>query len=622
MEDSSRSQLDDDRSCRNNKNKKHNLPASWLSLSQTAANRIPAVCSKERHSPVQSKMKRHTQADLPVRHSAVVILLATLSTLPTTAALNVAQRFPSTRPFASRSSVAATTTAVASHTYYTVVDGPCWDALRESPLVDPQAQTAPVGCLPVVTGNLASSQEAVIGLLATAQDSDDDDDDSRLTLTTGEVLWKESVAHLGTASPSEAAATYTTALTHLYPLAVADAQSVGGSETSFSGVMVPSQSVVILGGHADAVWAAQALATLGTAQVNLVSPQKLSISGFSSISVLSANDEDGFAERVGKFEALLDTVGYESASGSVVRLLESRHECATYLSTRSRAEEILASEGLLWGPGKAKDYQKSIKAPSHTATVPVAGWGNLVQQLFDANVHAPTASLQTIDSSTSSDRTTWVRGWSLKSTWEANSWPSSTDGRTRYGLPTLEDVEEEDDDDFMFTTGKADQTSVVDYESSPQTAGSSRASAIPTLTASPHILAVYGPEGLEEDVRKEELDCILFLSAPFCRTCRKLQGPYSRLARLNAEDEESEVVFAKAEIVGTFGKALGKELEVDSVPSFVLFRQGERFGKALSISKLPNSQLDLALQFLKDSQEWDDSQFDTGTTIKRPGTKI
>jgi thiol-disulfide isomerase/thioredoxin len=143
---------------------------------------------------------------------------------------------------------------------------------------------------------------------------------------------------------------------------------------------------------------------------------------------------------------------------------------------------------------------------------------------------------------------------------------------------------------------------------------------MPTLTASPHILAVYGPEGLEEDVRKEELDCILFLSAPFCRTCRKLQGPYSRLARLNAEDEESEVVFAKAEIVGTFGKALGKELAVDSVPAFVLFRQGERFGKVLSISKLPNPQLDMALQFLKDSQEWDDSQFDTSTN--RPGTKI
>lgn len=517
-----------------------------------------------------------------------------------------------------------------SYTYYTLIDGPSWESVRDSPLVSTddggKALTSSVGSLPVVTGTLESTQEEVIGLLANDNNGKDGkkDDADKLALTTGQVVWRESVARLHEGvKPDEAAATYATALTHLYPLTNAQLSSVGGSEESFTSVVVPKENaVVILGGNPEAVWAAQALTELG-GNVTLVSPNRPSLP--KTITVLTPNDADAFVESVGKFEALLDTVGREGPQSRPVQLLASRHGCQTYRSTRTKAEEIVASEGLLWGPGKAKEYLKSLSGKAKTAptaTLPVAGWGTLVEQLLQAGLVAP--SLHTVDQTKGS--TIWIRGWSLKNTWEANTWPSNTDG-TRFGFPELEDDEDDEDeeDDFVVVNTENLPSRVQPRsESARQQQESNRASTVSRAqpsSVSPFIKSVYGPEGLEEDVIKPELDCILFMSAPFCRTCKKLQAPYARLARLNHEDDGSQVVFAKADIVGGFGKALGKTLDVNAVPTFVLFRKGERFGRPLSISKLPDHQFDLALEFLKEKQDWDDSQFDSDDK-NRPRTKI
>lgn len=513
-----------------------------------------------------------------------------------------------------------------SHTYRTIVDGPCWESLRESPLVidskddDSQAAAAiassSVGSLSIVLGTLESTKEKVIGLVASPKE-DDDDKETTETLTSGQVVWKASVARIpaGTAA-DEAAATYHTGLTHLYPLTVAQAPAVGGSAETYLGVAVPQQAV-ILGGNPEAVWAAQALATLGS-KVTLVSSNQPSAT--KGVTTLSPDSDDAFVSVVGEFEALLDTVGREGRLSRAVELLATRHGCKKYRSTRTKAEEIVGSEGLLWGPGKAKDYIKSLsrnKAASvSTPTLPVAGWGALMEQLLKAKVLAPTNSLEVVNKADKA--TTWVRAWSLKATWEANTWPSNTDG-TRYGFPTLDDDDEDDEDEFT-AIGQDGSSSRLDEDAQSESGTGTRSRMQPS-SISPYILSVYGTEGLEKDVRKEELDCILFMSAPFCRTCKKLQAPYARLARLNYEDDDSEVVFAKADIIGKFGKELGKELDVNAVPAFVLFRKGERFGKALNVSRLPHPQLDLALQYLKERQEWDDSKFDTGDS-KGPRTRI
>jgi hypothetical protein len=69
--------------------------------------------------------------------------------------------------------------------------------------------------------------------------------------------------------------------------------------------------------------------------------------------------------------------------------------------------------------------------------------------------------------------------------------------------------------------------------------------------------------------------------------------------------EEGEVVFAKAETSGRWGKELGRYLEVEAVPAFILFRKGARYGSALSVSKLPSKKIDRALQLLESGAEWD-----------------
>ena len=536
---------------------------------------------------------------------AVVALVCGCWFLPSAAALSArtfiqVKAAPATRPTTSSQSL-----AMSSHTYYTIIDGPGWESLRESPLIDENA--SPAGSsLPVVIGTLESTEEPVVALLAINKDGgDDDDDDNEATvkLSTGQVVWKESVARYpSTASAAQVAATFVMALTHLYPLAAAQIPAVGGSQTTFSGVSVPKGTVVVLGGNPEAVWAAKALAKLGS-HVTLVSAKKPSVEG---VTVVSSNDS--FSEKIGKFDAVLDTVGSETPSSRTVSLLASQHGCRIYRSTRTRADEIVASEGLLFGPGKAKDYFKRLADRKMTVatTLPVAGWGALVEELFQANLWAPASdSLQTVNKSDKT--TTWVRGWSLKAAWETNTWPSNTDG-TRYGFPTLDDMEEEEEDDMVVSTAKL-QSNIQIAASTATEEAESTGSRYRASSSSPYIVQVYGEEGLEKEIVEPELDCILFMAAPFCRTCQKLRAPYARLARLNFEDENSDIVFAKADIVGKFGKALGKSLGVNTVPTFMLFRKGERFGKPLNISKLPHPQLDLALKYLKERTEWDDDQF-------------
>ena len=546
---------------------------------------------------------------------AFLSLVGTLTLVEQVSALSAV--LPSRNSNTANTMRSTLTRAATSYAYHTIIDGPCWEYLRDSPLMSDTSVASSIGALPVVTGTLETTQEDVVGLLA-----DQEKEKETLALASGQVVWKESIARFPKGiKAEEAAATYATALTHLYPLTAAQLSSVGGSEETFNGVSVPKGSVVILGGNPEAVWAAQALATLGS-DVTLVSPNKPS-SLPKSVNVLTPNDADTFSETVGKFEALLDTVGREGQQSRAVRMLASRHGCMTYRSTRTKAEEIVGSEGLLWGPGKAKEYLKSLDSKVRNAassTLPVTGLGALVEELLQAKLVAPVSSLETVASADRS--TTWVRGWSLKGTWEANTWPSNTDG-TRYGFPTLDDDDDDEFDEYIVRrenlpsrVKSRSETAVQDQEAKRV---GTRSQMQPSST-SPYVMSVYGTEGLEKDIVEPELDCILFMSAPFCRTCRKLQAPYARLARLNSEDEDSEVVFAKADVVGSFGKALGKSLDVNAVPCFLLFRKGERFGKALNISKLPHPQLDLALQYLKQREDWDDNEFESEENL--PQTKI
>jgi hypothetical protein len=80
------------------------------------------------------------------------------------------------------------------------------------------------------------------------------------------------------------------------------------------------------------------------------------------------------------------------------------------------------------------------------------------------------------------------------------------------------------------------------------------------------------------------------------------------MARLHQE-ESSDIIFAKADTSSQLGKALSKALDVEAVPTFVLFRNGKRYGTALGVTRIPSKKLDLALHLLSSGEEWDSTAF-------------
>ena len=82
---------------------------------------------------------------------------------------------------------------------------------------------------------------------------------------------------------------------------------------------------------------------------------------------------------------------------------------------------------------------------------------------------------------------------------------------------------------------------------------------------------------------------------------------YQRMARLYNEQakDNNKVIFAKADATGEIGKELGRYLGIDSVPNFIFFKGGKRYGTPLAISRLPSSTLERALVHLEDGLDWD-----------------
>ena len=387
-------------------------------------------------------------------------------------------------------------------------------------------------------------------------------------------------------------------------------QGIGGDpNASFAGAW----KVVVLGSGNHALQAARALEALDC-QVVVVSTQaasktlaslnrqKKSKSGTSYVQALEAKTVD-FAESVKNFDALLDTVGNEFEKGGfssrVLELLESRHGCHVYRSTYTRQQAIIGGSGLLFGPNEAKDYSQSLlNSAGRDGTMedcppPPPRLGRTVERLFQTGVSWP-------------EHSDVVRGWSLGEYWESTTWPRSVEQPSlRFGFPTFDEdaameQEEAEDDEPIITGNLARQQALAEYFQQQQRASDESKN-------SPDIMFVTGVRGLKERILQPELDCVLFLSAPFCRTCRYLQPRFQRMARENSNKDQTEstIVFAKADATGEIGKELGRYLGVDAVPTFVLFRKGERYGKPLSISRLPSSQLERALQYLRDGLEWD-----------------
>jgi Thioredoxin len=489
--------------------------------------------------------------------------------------------------------------------------------------------------------------------------------------------------------------------------------SVSSSSSNFLNI---PKKVVILGGHENAVNAAQALAVLGS-QVTLVSTnaKKLNLGGtntknsIQTLTPASGELELGFADVVGTFDALLDTIGNElpqpgdsaffnsykddddddddeesfginrnarrrgappgtTRTSTVVRLLQKLHSCNTYVSTCSGAEQVIAREGLLFGPNKAKEHMQQLMnvattSASATSTSSssssssssrnsrdssiavvqaVPKIGSTVETLLEAgfvwgggsgNGGGISGLLNTMNAAKAGGGTSisgppQVRGWSMPAAWEATTWPRDTSGNVRFGLPVLQgtlsdDDDDDDDDDDGRMISKPPLTArrqQLDEEELDEEAQNDDPMDLP-------VMQVVGLKGLNRQIlARADQNVILFLSAPFCRTCRRLTTPYTRMARANKRVEKKQkpqvpLVFAKADASGLEGKTLGRALSVEAVPAFVLFKNGKRYGSTLSVSKIPSEQLDMAMEYLRDGRAWDNDAFRPQNTGRQTSLK-
>ena len=361
------------------------------------------------------------------------------------------------------------------------------------------------------------------------------------------------------------------------------------------------------------------------------------------------NDESGFASHLGEFDCLVDTIGNERTSfdpsgfyeddgdggrmslgESTLQMLKSRHKCGNYISTLTQSQDIVSSEGILGGPRKADGYSEKVGNPSFLKTSresqsipPPRAIGNTLETLLKNGV-IMSEKQRTRARSKKSDA---IRGWSLSDFWEQMSWPrdSSGSGTTRFGLPVRldpDDMDDDDDDDDEYLISEAPydsaqanrRTSRDDDddmgEFSPSTPPASSNAKNRAIQKNPFVLNIMDIDGFESEIVDSRKNCIIFMSARFCKTCKTINPAYTRMARINKEKgSESDLSFVKAETSGASGKQLAKHVSVRAVPSFLFVRDGKVLGQTY-VAKLPSKKIDQALQLLDSGAKWDDSLFD------------
>jgi len=504
-----------------------------------------------------------------------------------------------------------------------VVDGPEWAWLQnflnqndEGSSSSSKQPTSTHGYMAVLAGTTTDG-DRVVGIQANNDKNDDNDDNENhlVDLGNGAFLYKDSAATVPSkVNYDDAISTMVASLTGIHH-AIPKIEKVGGSGQTFV-----SGKVVVMGGNDYAKFCAEGLSALGSS-VYLVTTRGVKCND-KSVKVLTPATgelELGFSEVVGEFDTLVDTmidearlmekgkpvvdndedVLYNIGGSGVLSLLKQRHKCQRYLSTQPMAQKMVGDAGVLFGPGKVKNREKDIvskvssrRAPpasEYQSIVPPKDFGSTVQTLLEKNV---------LFSSKNGGDDVMVRGWELQDFWESASWPRDSNGaNVRYGLPVIDDI---DFDAEMINEAPATSNPVVrrlndDDEIVSQSTKKQK---------NPDVLDVDSVSDLNQHVLTSEKNCVLFMSASWCRTCKYLQSPYSRMAREISREHE-DLFFAKANTAGMKGKEIGKALDVDAVPTFVLFREGKRYGNPLSISRLPSKKLDWAVEHLASGREWD-----------------
>lgn len=397
---------------------------------------------------------------------------------------------------------------------------------------------------------------------------------------------------------------------------------IGGSSQS-SMISTEPITVVVIGSSDYAQIAARALAALNC-QVNVITTKSLKFSE-PNIRVLPPSENGmGFANKLGNFDALLDTLGDESpltasfAGETVVDLLKSRHNCNQYVSTVTRQQQLFSDSGLLSGSGRAKEHLQKLSGSQLPQPPAPRHLGTTIQSLLEAGITWPVNKIP-ISTVKQEGFEATVRGWTVGDYWESSTWPRDIEANARFGFPTtkfsvwMEEKQDEEEGEMVMRDTSPLLNMLREQKNDPLRDNTPRtkkpqsealAAAKERQEQNPHkILQFQGVRGLQDYIVDAELSGCVFLSAPFCRTCRYLRPQYQRLSRL--QKGKRDIVFCQADATGEIGKELGRYLGVDAVPSFILFRKGEVYGFPLSVTRFPSPVLDRALQLLESGKDWD-----------------
>lgn len=267
----------------------------------------------------------------------------------------------------------------------------------------------------------------------------------------------------------------------------------------------------------------------------------------------------------------------------------------------SHSQTIIAKEGIFGGPGHCDKYlqnvsrQSFLNSPDCQPVFPPGKVGYTVESMLKNGVIFSEAQRKKM-----LKKTDCVRGWTLNDFWEQTRWPRDSSGSgVRYGLPVVEEPDPDlepmisEPPSRMLNYQYVESVSAQESEPQPPT----------PVQDNPYVVPIVSVSGMKSEIEDTGIHCIMFLSAKFCKTCKEINPKYTRMAR-QAEDT-SAIVFAKAEVSGKWGKELGRHLEIDAVPAFILFRNGRLFGTPLSTSKLPSKKINRALDLLESGADWD-----------------
>ena len=518
-------------------------------------------------------------------------------------------------------------------------DGAEWQSLRRCLKAEQTIPKSSQGSLSLVIGDNEGDRVIAVEV------SGDAGERSTSTIEGSKTVYRDSIAKVPSGvSDAQAMALYSEGvLWHCAMPSSLVVSGIGGEQEASFAADKTKGRVVVLGGHERAVRTAQAMAILG-ADVFVVSTNSPNDRKFQQLTKAHSNakvlepevgdDAVGFASVIGNFDVMVDTLddefnGRESnedifLQSTVLRLLSQRHDCSKYISSMCLAQKIIADSGVLFGPGKAKAHVRSVPTLKSQTFAPPMHLGTTMEKILD---QAGSFGGFKVDL-----KSPIVRGWTMPEFMEATMWPRDTNGvaSVRYGMPVIEEVflDKYEDEDMIAeppTTTKywGEQTQLssepTDSQEAEEDEEIEREEAAQTDS---YVLELVGVEGVRKHILQSESNCLLFLSAPFCKTCKALGPRYQRMAR-NAKIEggDSSILFAKANASGPVGKELGRKLGVSAVPTFVLFAKGQRYGKPLGITRLPSPKLELALQYLQEGKAWDDEVFKENESKKPTGKK-